>query len=90
MRPVDADALARRMCELCNQYCPNDPCEPRDCVFVQAVKEAPTLTPQNEVEYREYICPNCYHTWQEDRDASDYPNYCPGCGETLNRRPPER
>ena len=55
-----------------------------------AIANAPTLTPPNEAEYREYTCSNCYHTWQEDRDASDYPNYCPGCGEALNRRPPER
>ena len=47
-RAIDAEALARRMCELCNLYCPNDPCEPSDCVFVQAVKEAPPLTPPNE------------------------------------------
>ena len=47
-RAIDAEALARRMCELCNLYCPNDPCEPSDCVFVQAVKNAPTLTPQDE------------------------------------------
>ena len=48
MRPIDADALARRMCELCNQYYSDDPCEPSDCIFAWAVKEAPTLTPPNE------------------------------------------
>lgn len=49
------------------------------------VKEAPTLTPPNEPEYREYTCPNCHHTWLEDRDATDYPGYCPGCGEPLHK-----
>lgn len=49
------------------------------------VKEAPTLTPPNEPEYREYTCPNCHHTWLEDRDASDYPEYCPGCGDPLHK-----
>ena len=48
-----------------------------------------TLTPPNEPEYREYTCPNCHHTWLEDRDATDYPEYCPGCGEPLNRRAAE-
>lgn len=43
----------------------------------------PTLTPPNEPEYREYACPYCSHTWLEDRDASDYPNYCPVCGAAL-------
>lgn len=37
------------------------------------------------IEYREYSCHNCGHTWMEDRDASDYPDYCPGCGEPLGR-----
>ena len=45
----------------------------------------PTLTPPNEPEYREYTCPNCHHTWLEDRDASDYPEYCPGCGDPLHK-----
>ena len=35
------------------------------------------------IEYREYSCPDCGHTWLEDRDASDYPEYCPGCGAAL-------
>ena len=39
----------------------------------------------NEPEYREYTCPNCHHTWLEDRDASDYPEYCPGCGDLLHK-----
>lgn len=47
------------------------------------VERLPTLTPPNEPEYREYTCPYCYHTWLEDRDASDYPNYCPVCRATL-------
>lgn len=35
------------------------------------------------LEYREYACPHCQHEWLEDRDASDYPNYCPACGKPL-------
>lgn len=50
---------------------------------MQMVVHAPTLTPLNEPEYREYTCPYCYHTWLEDRDASDYPNYCPVCRAVL-------
>ena len=47
------------------------------------VERQPTLTSPNEPEYREYTCPYCYHTWLEDRDASDYPNYCPVCRAVL-------
>lgn len=37
------------------------------------------------LEYRKYICPKCNHAWREDCDATDYPNYCPGCGEELRK-----
>lgn len=36
-----------------------------------------------ENERRKYTCPKCRHEWWEDRDASDYPNYCPGCGNEV-------
>lgn len=36
-------------------------------------------------EYRRCVCQNCQHEWLEDRDASDYPNYCPACGEPLGK-----
>lgn len=51
--------------------------------IIDAIDALPTLTPPNEPEYREYTCPYCYHTWLEDRDASDYPNYCPVCRAVL-------
>lgn len=35
------------------------------------------------VEYRRRTCPDCGHEWLEDCDATDYPNYCPGCGKEL-------
>lgn len=47
-------------------------------------------TPEGDVEYRKHVCPNCYHTWLEDRDALDYPEYCPGCGEPLHKGETER
>lgn len=48
VRPIDAMELKQRMCALCNQDYSDEPCEPSDCVFVRAINEAPTLTPQNE------------------------------------------
>lgn len=38
-----------------------------------------------ENERRKYTCPMCSHEWWEDRDAPDYPNYCPGCGEEMRK-----
>lgn len=40
---------------------------------------------KHSVEYRRHTCPHCQHEWLEDRDASDYPNYCPACGEPLGK-----
>ena len=39
---------------------------------------------QYRAEYRPYRCPYCSHAWLEDSDATDYPEYCPGCGEPLH------
>lgn len=41
--------------------------------------------PAEDVELREYRCLRCGHIWWEDCYASDYPDYCPGCGEDLCR-----
>ncbi len=34
-------------------------------------------------ELRPYKCLWCGHLWYEDCDASDYPEYCPECGDAL-------
>lgn len=60
--------------------------------IIDALDALPTLPPpSNEpltLEYRQYRCAGCGHEWLEDCDATDYPEYCPGCGDEL-RRPPE-
>lgn len=45
----------------------------------------PLASAEAKAEYREYRCPECGHEWLEDCDASDYPVYCPGCGNELNQ-----
>lgn len=47
------------------------------------IDEQPTITLRGDPEYREYTCPNCCHKWLEDRDATDYPEYCPACGVSM-------
>ena len=32
---------------------------------------------------RMYCCPKCGCVWYEDCDATDYPYYCPGCGDGI-------
>lgn len=92
MRPIDADYIRGALeTELCRE---DDGLEDRQWAYGYAagvdlaickLAEAPTLTPPNETEYRGYTCKNCWHTWLEDRDASDYPEYCPGCGVPLHK-----
>lgn len=42
MRLIDADEARKIMCHKCNENFPNDPCEPSDCIFVNAIKNTPT------------------------------------------------
>lgn len=82
LRPIDAYTLNNALMSWYNDT--EDETEKSILRRVmQMVVHAPTLTPPNEAEYREYTCPYCYHTWLEDRDASDYPNYCPVCRAVL-------
>ena len=61
-RPIDADEFIRKICNICNAYYedePNEPCRPEDCFAMRAIKDTPTLTPQNEwVSVEERLPPN--------------------------------
>lgn len=82
LRPIDAYTLNNALMSWYNDT--EDETEKSILRRVmQMVVHAPTLVPPNEAEYREYTCPCCSHTWLEDRDALNYPEYCPGCGATL-------
>ena len=86
VRPIDGDAVKRRAWDIAEAW--KDQGRDYEALLLESVVEQivdtqPTLTPPNEPEYREYTCPYCYHTWLEDRDASDYPNYCPVCRAVL-------
>lgn len=91
LRPIDAYALNNALVSWYNDT--EDATEKAVLRRVmQRVVHAPTLPqPSKEpmtLEYRQYRCPECGHEWLEDCDATDYPEYCPGCGDEL-RRPPE-
>lgn len=61
MRLGDLDNLKKRMCELCNQYYPEEPCEPSDCVFRNAVEDAPDVDAEPVVH-----CVDCIHLMFSD------------------------
>lgn len=53
MRLGDLDALKKSMCELCNQNYSDEPCEPNDCVFYNAIENAPIIDAVPVVRCRE-------------------------------------
>ena len=55
MRLGDLDALKKQMCELCNQDYSDEPCEPSDCVFYNAIETAPAIDAVPVVMCRECI-----------------------------------
>lgn len=61
MRLGDLDTLKKRMCELCNQYYPEEPCEPSDCVFCNAVEAAPDVDAEPAVH-----CVDCIYLMFSD------------------------
>lgn len=70
MRLIDADELKKRMCFKCNDEYSDEPCEPSDCVFCNAINDAPTLDTVPVVRCRE-----CK---QGEVDDPDFPDqyYC--------------
>lgn len=95
MRAIDGDAVKHRIWDIAEGWKArgrNYEGLLLESVVEQIVDTQSTLPqPSNEpmtLEYREYRCAECGHGWMEDCDATDYPNYCPGCGNEL-RRPPE-
>ena len=53
MRLGDLDALKQRMCEICNRNYSDEPCDPSDCVFCNAIKDSPTIDAVPVVRCRE-------------------------------------
>lgn len=41
-RYVDADNLKKHMCMICNNDYSDEPCDPSDCIFYNAITHAPT------------------------------------------------
>ena len=55
-RLIDANALRKSMCYKCNDEYSDEPCEPSDCVFYNAIKEAPTVDAVEVIR-----CKDCKH-----------------------------
>ena len=52
-RLIDANELKKKMCFKCNDEYSDEPCEPDDCVFCNAINEAQTIDAVSVVRCRE-------------------------------------
>ena len=94
-RLVDANELKKKMCFKCNDEYSDEPCDPSDCVFCNAINDAQTIDAvpvrhgrwiwRNKWEPFEfkYECSICH-------DSSDLESkYCPNCGAKMDKEDSE-
>ena len=84
-RLIDANELKKKMCFKCNDEYSDEPCEPGDCVFCNAINDAQTIDAVSVVRCRE-----CKHhkdtSVKEHAHCSltgytvEYDDFC-SCGE---------
>ena len=67
MRLGDLDALKKSVCELCNQDYSDEPCEPHDCVFYNAIENAPAIDAVPVVRCRECIYYKICDEWENGK-----------------------
>lgn len=41
------------------------------------------ISPDKEVEMREWVCEDCGYRWFEYCESAEHPNSCPNCDESL-------
>ena len=56
-RLIDANELKKKMCFKCNDEYSDEPCDPGDCVFCNAINDAQTIDAVSVVRCRE--CKHC-------------------------------
>ena len=77
-RLIDANELKKRMCFKCNDEYSDEPCEPGDCVFCNAINDAQTIDAVEVVR-----CRDCKHCDPENYHC-DHPM---GTAAPLRRKP---
>ena len=90
---IDANALKKYMCKICNDDYSDEPCEPSDCVFCNAIKNAEVIDAAPIVHAHWIIekwpsgwiksgsCSNCGNSSKDPYDPS---NYCDECGAKMD------
>ena len=65
-RLIDANELKKRMCFKCNDEYSDEPCEPGDCVFCNAINDAQTIYAVEVLR-----CRDCKYWGDEDGKLQD-------------------
>ena len=65
-RLVDANELKKKMCFKCNDEYSDEPCDPDDCVFCNAINDAQTIDAVSVVRCRECVG---RPFWEEDHNG---------------------
>lgn len=63
-RLIDANELKKKMCYKCNDEYSDEPCEPDDCVFCNAINDAQTIDAVSVVRCRE-----CFYYTPVDKNT---------------------
>ena len=79
VRLIDANELKKKMCFKCNDEYSDEPCDPGDCVFCNAINDAQTIDAVSVVRCRDckyHNNPPCpmrlSFNWTEDNDFCSY------------------
>ena len=64
MRLIDANELKKKMCFKCNDEYSDEPCDPGDCVFCNAINDAQTIDAVSVVRCRE-----CFYYTPVDKNT---------------------
>ena len=52
---ISREALKKDMCKICNEYYSDEPCEPSDCIFFNAIKNAPAVDAVEVKKIKAYL-----------------------------------
>lgn len=90
---IDANALKKYMCKICNDDYSDEPCEPSDCVFCNAIKNAEVIDAAPIIHAHWIIekwpsgwiksdsCSNCGNSPKDPYEPS---KYCDKCGAKMD------
>lgn len=88
---ISRSAFADVMCSACNEYFPDEPCEPSECDLCIALANAPAVdaVPVVHGRWKYYhkqniaVCTNC--SFERDLDANfGRAISCPNCGAKMD------